>query len=92
MQAYVWFLEAEPSEHPVIIINSGIGIPGHLEIIGAFGGTRRRHPYGRSDLPQIALRLFWTPGYIFIHFTIFPLSHGRAVGQVRWLEPARRGS
>jgi len=69
MQAYMWFLEAEPGKHPVIIINSWIGISGHLEIIGAFNGTRRGRLYGRSGLRQIALRLFWTSCCVFIYFT-----------------------
>ncbi len=69
MQAYVWFLEAEPCKHPVII-KSWIGISGHLEIIGAFSGTRRCRPYGPSDLRQIALRLFWTSCYVFIYFIL----------------------
>ena len=72
VQAYVRFLEAEPNKHPVII-KSWIGISGHLEIIGAFSGTRRCHTYGRSDLRQIALRLFWTSCDIFIYFIIFAL-------------------
>jgi len=65
----VWFLEAEPGKHPVIIINCWIGISGHLEIIGAFSGARRCRSYGRSDLREIALRLFWTSCYVFIYFT-----------------------
>ena len=76
MQAYVWFLEAEPRKHPVIIFNSWIGIPGHSEIIGAFRGPRRSRPYGRSDLRQIALRLFRTSCYVFIRSTTFAFCHG----------------
>ncbi len=75
MYAYVWFLEAEPRKHSVII-KSCIGISGHLEIIGAFSGARRCRPYGRSDLRQIALRLFWTSCYVFIYFTTFAFCHG----------------
>ena len=76
MQAYVWFLEAEPDKHPVIIINSRVRISGHLEIVGAFGGARRCRPYSRPDLGQIALRLFWTSCYVFIYPTTFAFCHG----------------
>ena len=76
MQAYVWFLVAEPGKHPIIIINSCMGISGPLEIVGAFRGTRRGSPYGSSDLRQIALRLFWTPCYIFIYSTTFAFCQG----------------
>ena len=76
MQAQVWFLEAEPGKHPVIKINSWIRISGHLEIIGAFSGTRRCRPYGRSDLRQIALHLFGTSCYVFIYSTTFAFGHG----------------
>jgi hypothetical protein len=72
----VWFLEAEPHKHPVII-KSWIGISGPLEIIGAFRGARRCRPYGRSDLRQVASRLFWTSCYVFIYFAIFSFFHGR---------------
>ena len=75
MQAYMRLLEAEPGKHPVVIINSRIGISGPLEIIGAFGGTRHCRPYGRSDLRQIALRLFRTSCYVFIHSTTFAFCH-----------------
>ncbi len=75
MYAHVWFLEAEPDKHPVII-KSRIGISGPLEIIGAFNGARRCRPYGRSDLRQIAMRLFGTPCYVFIHFTSLGFCHG----------------
>ena len=75
MQAYVWFLEAEPNKHPVII-KSWIGISGPLEIIGAFSGARRCRPYGRSDPRQIALRLFWTSCYVLIYFTSLAFCHG----------------
>jgi len=75
MYAEVWFLEAEPNKHPVII-KSWIGIPGHFEIIGAFRGTRRCRSYGRSDLRQIASRLFWTSCNVFIYFTIFAFCFG----------------
>ncbi len=76
MQAYVWFLEAEPSKHPVVIINSWIGIPGHLEVIGAFSGSGRYRPYGRSDLCQTALRLFRASCYVFIYLTTVVFCHG----------------
>src|SRR5580693_9334960 len=46
MQAYVWFLEAEPGNHPVIVINPWIGISGHFEIIAAFSGAIRSLPGG----------------------------------------------
>jgi len=75
MQAYVWFLEAEPGKHPVIKINSWIGISRHSEIVGAFGGTRRSRPYRRSELRQIALDLFWTSCDVFIYSTTFAFSH-----------------
>ncbi len=76
MQACVRFLEAEPSKHPVIIINSWRGISGPLEIIGALCGTRRGGPYGGSDLRQIGLRLFWTSCYVFIYSTTFAFCQG----------------
>ena len=75
MQANVRFLEAEPRKHPVII-ESRIGVSGHLEIIDAFSGTRRCRPYGRPDFRQIALRLFRTSCYVFICFTIFAFCQG----------------
>lgn len=59
MEADVWLFEAEPNKHPVIV-KSWVGISRHLEIIGAFSGTRRCRPYGRSDLRHFAVRLFWT--------------------------------
>ena len=76
MYTYVWFLEAEPSEHPVIIIKSWIGISGHLEIVGALRGARHCRPYGRSDLREFALRLFWTSCYVFIYSITFAFCHG----------------
>jgi hypothetical protein len=76
MQAYVWLLEAEPSKHPVIIINSWMGISGPLEIVGAFRGTRRCGPYGDSHLCQIALRVFRTSCYVFIYSTTFAFCQG----------------
>src|ERR1700691_6598258 len=76
MQAQAWFLEAEPGKHPVIKINSWIRISGHLEIIGAFSGTRRCRAYGRSELREIALRLFWTSCYVFTYSTTFAFCHG----------------
>jgi len=79
MQAYVWFLKAEPGEHTIIIINTWIGISGPLEIIGAFSGTRRCRPNGRSDLCQIDLRLFWTSCYVFIYPTTFVFCQGRVL-------------
>src|SRR5271156_2617156 len=75
MQAYVRLLEAEPGKHPIVILNSWIGISGHSEIIGAFGGGRRSRPYGRSDLRQIAPRLFRATCYVFIHATTLALCH-----------------
>ena len=79
MQAHVRFLEAEPSKHPVIV-KSWIGISGPLEIVGAFSGARRCRPNCRSDLRQIALRLFWTSSMYsstplllrFVTLTFFP--------------------
>ena len=75
MYAYVWFLEAEPDKHPVII-KSRIGISGHLEIIGAFSGARRCRPYRGSHLRQIALRFFWARCYVCVYFTGFAFCHG----------------
>jgi hypothetical protein len=76
MQAYVRFLEAEPSKHPVVIINSWMGISGPLEIVGAFRGSRRCGPYGGSDFGQIGLRLFWASCYVFIYSTSFAFCQG----------------
>ena len=67
----MWFLEAEPGKHPVIIINPRMAISGHLEIIGAFSGARHCRSYGRSLLRQIALCLFKTSCYVFIYSTTF---------------------
>ena len=53
-----------------------MGISGHLEIVGAFGGARRCRPYGRSNLRQIALRFFRTSCYVFIYFTTLAFCHG----------------
>jgi len=75
MQAHMRFLEAEPGKHSVVIINSWMGISGPLEIIGALSGTRHCRPYGRSDLRQIALRLFWTTCYVFIYSTTLAFCH-----------------
>jgi len=75
MQTYVWFLEAEPGKHP-IVIKSRIRIPGHLEIIGAFSGARRRRSYRGSHPRQIALRLSRTFCYVFVHFTSCAFCHG----------------
>ena len=75
MQAHVWFLEAEPSKHPVII-KSWIGISGPLEIIGAFSGTGSCRPNSRSDLREVALRLFRTSCYVFNDSTTFAFCHG----------------
>jgi len=76
MQAYVCFLEAEPDKHPVVIINCWIGKSGHAEIVGAFTCAGRGGAYGRSDLRQIALRLFRTSCYVFIYSTSFAFCHG----------------
>jgi hypothetical protein len=79
MQAHVWFLEAEPGKHPVITINSWMGISGHLEIIGAFNGIRHCRLYGCSDFREIALHLFRTSCYVFIYFTLVSFCHGRVL-------------
>src|SRR5271155_5510197 len=75
MQAYVWLLEAEPGEHSVVIINFWIGISGHLEIVGAFRGAGGSCAYGRSELLQIFLRLFWTSDYVFVYCRTFAFCH-----------------
>ena len=76
MQAYVWFLEAEPGEHPVVIINSWIGIAGHSKVVGAFSGAWRGRSYGRSDFREIPLRLFRTSCYVLVYFAAFAFCHG----------------
>jgi hypothetical protein len=65
MQTYVRFPETEPGKHPIIVI-AGIGISGHLEVIGAFRRTRRSRPYRGSYLRQISLRFFLTSCYVFV--------------------------
>src|ERR1700733_10876790 len=68
MQAHERFFEAEPDKHPVIV-ETGIGVSGHLEVIGALCRPRRDGLYRSSHLCQIVLRLFWTAGYVFVYFT-----------------------
>jgi len=92
MQAYVWFLEAEPGKHPVIKLNSWIRISGHSVIVGAFSGTRRNRAYGRSDPRQIALRLFWTSCDVFIHPATFAFCHGCVLPKPKCLAHCNQNS
>ena len=75
MQAHVWFLEAEPRKHSVIV-KSWIGISGPVEIVGAFCRARRCRPNRGSDLRQIVLGLLWTFCEVFRDSTTFGSCHG----------------
>jgi len=68
MQSYVRSVEAEQDKHP-ILVEAGIGVAGHLEVIGSLCFPRRGRQYSGSHHRQIVLRLFWIAHYVFVYFT-----------------------